>query len=277
VYSQPLNHSYIPNIANAWPTFRNPYYDTGWLYTVPYTAYTSGIAWRKDLVHADPYALITGWNFPWRQAAAGSGKGKIGLLDDYRAALGLALLKDDIVDLSTTDPVQVNMAQAALLKLAGTAGGLRIGNDTATALATGQVPIHQAWSGQVAAAARNLPAGVPADVLGYWFPPNGRGPVGNDTGIVLRAAKYPVLAHLFLNFMMDSRNALTNISRIGFVQPLRIVTPDRLMYEGILPKSLVSTCVIATDLDHGLKQFQLPSTAVKLWLRAWNSVTRQAR
>ena len=24
---QPLNHSYIPNIAQAWPDFQNPFYD----------------------------------------------------------------------------------------------------------------------------------------------------------------------------------------------------------------------------------------------------------
>ena len=47
---QPLNHSYIPNITQAWPDFTNPFYDQGWQYTVPYTIYTTGIAWRKDLV-----------------------------------------------------------------------------------------------------------------------------------------------------------------------------------------------------------------------------------
>ena len=31
---QPLNHSYIPNITQAWPDFTNPFYDQGWQYTV---------------------------------------------------------------------------------------------------------------------------------------------------------------------------------------------------------------------------------------------------
>ena len=34
---RPLNHSYIPNIANVWPEFTNPWYDGEWHYTVPYT------------------------------------------------------------------------------------------------------------------------------------------------------------------------------------------------------------------------------------------------
>ena len=39
---QPVNHSYIPNISQAWPDFTNPFYDGKWQYTVPYTIYTTG-------------------------------------------------------------------------------------------------------------------------------------------------------------------------------------------------------------------------------------------
>ena len=27
--AQPLNHSYIPNISQAWPDYTNPFYDAG--------------------------------------------------------------------------------------------------------------------------------------------------------------------------------------------------------------------------------------------------------
>jgi spermidine/putrescine transport system substrate-binding protein len=54
---QPLNHSYIPNISQAWPDFTNPFYDGKWKYTVPYTIYTTGIAWRKDHVPENPYKM----------------------------------------------------------------------------------------------------------------------------------------------------------------------------------------------------------------------------
>ena len=54
---QPLNHSYIPNITQAWPDFANPFYDGKWQYSVPYTIYTTGIAWRKDHVNENPYTM----------------------------------------------------------------------------------------------------------------------------------------------------------------------------------------------------------------------------
>ena len=44
---QPLNLSYIPNLRqNVWPSLASPWYDVGSRYTVPYTIYTTGIAWR---------------------------------------------------------------------------------------------------------------------------------------------------------------------------------------------------------------------------------------
>ncbi len=61
---QPINHSYLPNITQAWPDFQNPFYDRGWKYTVPYTIYTTGISWRKDYVHENPYTMQNPWALP---------------------------------------------------------------------------------------------------------------------------------------------------------------------------------------------------------------------
>ena len=37
---------------------------------------------------------------------------------------------------------------------------------------------------------------------------------------MLKGAQNPVLAHLFLNYMLDLQNALTNISYNGYMQPI---------------------------------------------------------
>ena len=48
---QPLNLDYIPNLKkNVWPELVSPFYDVGSQYGVPYTVYTTGIAWRTDQV-----------------------------------------------------------------------------------------------------------------------------------------------------------------------------------------------------------------------------------
>ena len=54
-----------PLSTRTWPVFADPYYDSHWQYTVPFSIYTTGIAWRKDKVDLDPYTLRNGWQFPW--------------------------------------------------------------------------------------------------------------------------------------------------------------------------------------------------------------------
>ena len=51
---KPLNLDYIPNLQkNIWPQLVDPFYDGGSHYTVPYTCYATGIAWRTDHVTED--------------------------------------------------------------------------------------------------------------------------------------------------------------------------------------------------------------------------------
>ncbi|HEX9033701.1 MAG TPA: extracellular solute-binding protein, partial [Streptosporangiaceae bacterium] len=108
---QPLNHGYIPNIAQAWPDFSNPFYDGKWQYTVPYTIYTTGIAWRKDFVHENPYTMANPWAMPWQ----GKYKDKVAILDDAREGISLALMKAGIFDLNTTNPAQISAAGQSLV------------------------------------------------------------------------------------------------------------------------------------------------------------------
>src|ERR1022692_169711 len=265
---QPLNHSYIPNINQAWREFTNPFYDQRWQYTVPYTIYTTGIAWRKDYISDSPAAWPNGYAFPWQSKYAG----KVAILDDYRESPSLGLMKSGIYDLNTTDRAQLAQAQQALQELAKLTD-VHIDNNDYTEIPSGQMWIHHAWSGDIAAAASYMPKGVPVDVVGYWFPRDGRGPTANDTNTILRGAQNPVLAHLFLNYMQSLPNALTNISYNGYMQPVYGVTKDRLVHEGILPKSLISTVVLEENFKHGLWELQLPVEADLAWQQAWQVVS----
>ena len=108
---QPLNHSYIPNISQAWPDFTNPFYDRAGSTPAPYTIYTTGISWRKDLVHENPYAMRNAWShMPWQSKY----KGKVAILDDYREGISLGLMKNGIFDLNTTDRNQIALSRRSL-------------------------------------------------------------------------------------------------------------------------------------------------------------------
>jgi spermidine/putrescine transport system substrate-binding protein len=266
--ARPLNHSYIPNISQAWTQFQNPFYDQHWLYSVPYTIYTTGIAWRKDHVPENPYAMANPWAMPWNPKY----KGKVAILDDTREGLALGMLKNGITDLNTTDPAQLQTATNSLLKLDKLVN-LHVDNNDYTSIPTGQTWIHQAWSGDMAAAQSYMPKGTPVGVVGYWFPTSGQGPVANDTMMVLAGGKNPVLAHLFLNYMLDLHNVLENISFNGYMQPINGVTPQVLVQEGILPPSLTSTVVLPSNFDTGLKELELSPTVDAQYQQAWLRVS----
>jgi spermidine/putrescine transport system substrate-binding protein len=262
---RPLNHSYIPNISNCWPDYENPFYDEGWQYTTPYSIYTTGMAWRKDKVSIAP-----GWDMPWKASAY---KGKVALLDDYREGISLALMKNGVFDLNATSTSQIQAAGSQLQDLTSLVG-VRIDNNDYTEVPDANTWIHHAWSGDMAAAGAYLPKGTPISVVGYWFPPDGKGPVANDLMTVLSTGSNPVLSHLFMNYLLDVDNAIENYSYVGYMQPLTAVTPDKLIAEKLLPPSLRSTVVLPSYFSKGLMELQLPASANDVWEQSWNTFSK---
>jgi spermidine/putrescine-binding protein len=97
--------------------------------------------------------------------------------------------------------------------------------------------------------------------------------VGNDTIAILKGAQNPVLAHLFMNYMLDLPNVLTNISFNGYMQPLTAVTPQRLVKEGLLDPNLTSTAVLPSYFRRGVSELQLPVPTDLQWQAAWQQVS----
>ena len=215
-------------------------------------------------MHENPYAMRNPWAMPWQPKY----KGKVAILDDYREGISLGLMKNGIFNLNTTDRNQIALSRRSLQELSRLVN-VHIDNNDYTEIPNGQTWIHHAWSGDMAAAPYYMPKGVPVETVGYWFPTDGRGPVANDTLTVLKSARNPVLAHLFLNYMLDLPNVLENISYNGYMQPLNAVTPQRLVKEKLLPKSLMSTAVLPSYFRRGVSELQLPVDADALWQQAW--------
>jgi spermidine/putrescine transport system substrate-binding protein len=265
---RPLNHSYIPNIANVWADYRTPgepFYDEDGQYTTPYSIYTTGIAWRKDKVNLSP-----SWNMPWEGARY---KGKVAVLDDYRETISLALLRAGNTNINTTSTAQIQAAGRALQELSSLTN-VRIDNNDYTDVPTGKTWIHHAWSGDMSTAAQYLPSGVSIDTVGYWFPADRKGPVANDLMVNLRSGSNPVLSHLFIDYMLDVHNAVENYSYVGYMQPLTAVTEGLLIKEKLLPPQLASTVVKPEYFRNGLFELELPPAADAVWESTWNSFSK---
>jgi spermidine/putrescine transport system substrate-binding protein len=82
-----------------------------------------------------------------------------------------------------------------------------------------------------------------------------------------------VLAHLFVNYLMDQQVALENIGWNGYMQPITAITPQLLVQKQILPEALITTAVVPSDFRRGLGELQLPVDADALWHQAWLEVS----
>lgn len=258
---QPLNHSYLPNLANVWPELQDPFYDKGSRYTVPYVAFTTGILYRADRVTAVP---ANGWDLLWNAKY----KGQTYVLDDGRETLSLAMLRTGRTDLNTEDPAQVKAAGAELTKLAE-AVNAKVGIAAYQLIAEGAATVHHAWSGDAVNAQSYLPEGVTAKVLGYWFPADRKGPVGTDTMAIPRTCEKPVLAHLFLNHLLDNDVALENFGSTGYQPALSVATPERMVADERVPANLVSAVISPAHYRDGLQELQLSAEGDRLWLDEW--------
>ena len=268
---QPLNHSYLPNLAaHVWPSLQNPWYDVGSRYSVPYTVYTTGIGWRDDLLPGfDPSKLAKPWGALWSRGPKIAGK--VGLLDDQHDGMTMGLLYRGFEDPNTENPQQLSSARNALEQLVKTTN-LKFDTNEYQHLADGSLWLHQAWSGDMASAPYYLPKGTPAKVLRYWWPGNGRGPINNDMFGVLRGARNPVLAHLFLNHVLDPDEAFKNFSFVGYQQPLNEMTPEAVIARGLVPPNLRSTLIRDQQFRTGLVQGPLSQYGAVLWQNAWAAV-----
>ncbi len=92
--------------------YQNPFYDQGWTYTVPYVTWTTGIGYRRDHITDDEMAA-KGYNILWDPQYYG----KTAFYDDYRTALGMALLRNGVEDVNTGNEKDIKAAADALLAL----------------------------------------------------------------------------------------------------------------------------------------------------------------
>lgn len=280
---RPLNHDYLPNSRNLWKTFRGsgrPFYDRGQRYTVPYTVYSSGIGWRTDLVGrgAEPGAFDNPWDALWNP----DHRDRVGVYDDYREAIGLALARDGLTDPDAARASDLARAGDTLVTLVGDLGAGITTNGAYEGLPRGEFVMHQAWSGDIISAIGHQEFGVEAGQLGYWWPMGAEpGAVGCDLTAVCSQGRNPVLAHAFVNHLLDFETAMENFSWNGYQPPMSEATREAFVdpgfrWRGIVPERLLCTVMTPEEFEQGAVLLEPAPDARQLWLDQWQRVTQRA-
>jgi spermidine/putrescine transport system substrate-binding protein len=260
---QPWNHSYMTNMSNLWPYFLDPWYDGGAQYTMPYLTWKTGIGYRRDFVE-DPGTYDMPFDIFWDAKYAG----KVGVLDEYRETIGMALLRNGGTDFNSTDPAELAAAVDSLLEMIDLVN-VEIGPGDYQKLAEGTSHVRYSWSGNMNYAQWYLPKGTDVEVLGYYYPPDGGWEVANDTILINKEAESPVLAHLFINFLLDREVGLTNFGYEGFQPPFVGVADQEFLDAGYIPPNLENTLVAEEDFAQGQPVLPLAPEDDQLYQDEW--------
>ena len=266
---QPLNKSYLPNLANVWDVFQSPFYDVDAQFTAPYTVYTTGITWQNEVVTEDIPAMDNPYDILWDAKYAG----RVHLLNGARDTLAAALLRMG-ADVNTSDPNVLDQAKAMLLD------GVEIMNwkfDHVDYSELGTFDIHQTWSGQVSYYQYYLPKGLPITAFSYVWPPKAAGKkpgiITNDVFAIPKGAKSPVLAHAMIDYLLESSNAAVNYAYEGFQPPLTSITPESILADELVPENLSNILITQEDFPLGVQQLELAPAVNQLWQQIYQEVT----
>ena len=221
----PLTHDLLPHVGNLWPFFTargGPFYDVGQRFTVPYTVYSTGIGWRRDLVRAPdaPERLDNPYDAYWNERY----RGEVGIYDDYREAIAMALLRRG-EDPNAGDAARIDAAVDDLVALAE---GVDVEVSTEGAyqeLQTGEYAFQQSWSGDLLSAKRfGAVAADDADRVAFTGPRGGI--VGCDLTAICARGRNPALAHAFVDHLLDVGVAMENFRWNGYQPPVGDEPPD---------------------------------------------------
>ena len=206
-YLQPLDKSLLPNYtANAQPLFQNPWYDPGNTYSIPWQAGIVGIAYNPKLTGRD----ITTFDDLLDPAFAG----RSGLFSEMIDTMSMTLLSDGVHPQDATMD-DVVAAQQKLLT-AAESGQFRAfyGNDYYDALASGDLAVSMAWSGDIS----QMQLYDNPDVK-FVVPASG-GMLFVDNMVMPNFAEHPADAYKLMDYWYTLAAATALTEYIGYFSPV---------------------------------------------------------
>ncbi len=205
-YLEELDHTKTFNFgANAGEVYKDPSYDPGNRYSVPWQSGITGIGYNPELTGRE----ITSFEDLFDPAF----KGKVGMFKEMRDTMNLTLLGLGIDPKSAT-PADVENAQAKLLEQRD-AGIVRqyYGNEYADALVREDLWLTMAWSGDVFQLQFDKPE------LQFVVPEEG-GILWVDNMAIPDNASAPIDAMEFMNFVYQPEVAAQIAAWVNYICPV---------------------------------------------------------
>jgi spermidine/putrescine transport system substrate-binding protein len=270
---QPLNHSYLPHFGNLWKSYQDPFYDRGCRYTVPYIVYTTGIAWRNDLVKANVPSMANPYDIFWDTRYAH----KVEVLNGSRDLLALGLLENRVSDVNTNSQAALTAATTKLLQGVRSMSWKFNHTDYSELTVAGEWYVHETWSGQVAYYKSYLPKGLSIDKFSYLWPAQASAKrpalLQNDVFAIPSGARNPVLAHALIDTLLQESYAIPNYGYEGYQPPLNFLQPDRIVAMGLIPKHLANIIITEDMFPLGVAELEMAPATTSHYQQLYQQVT----
>ncbi len=184
-----LDFSKLPNFSHISESYKDPSYDPGNVYSVPYMGGAGAIAVNTDKVDID----ITSYEDLFDPSL----EGRLVVLDDFRAVIGMTN-KAMGFDLNETDQAKLSSVSGKLMELKKNVA-LYDSDSPKSALISGDCDAGMIWSAEIAMAMEEVPS------IKVVYPEEGAY-LFFDNWVVTKDSPNYDNAMEWMNFMMDPEN-----------------------------------------------------------------------
>jgi len=240
---QKIDKELVPNFKNVMERFRDPIFDRGCQYSIPYTFGTTGIAFNRT-AYDSPKDYPRDWDAFWDTRL----KGRLTLLEDVRETFGLALKRKGHSYNTKAEPL---IKQACLDLIDQKKLVMCYSSDQVIIyLASGDALLSLAFSGDAHQATRSN-----ADVQ-YIIPESGASMWIDNMAIPVGAPNREN-AHKWMNFILEPEIAAANANYTYYAVPnqpaLKLVKPQLLEDKTLYPTpELLNRCEEIVDVGDAI-------------------------
>lgn len=262
---RPLDKSRLRRLNNIKPEFLDPAFDPGNRYSVPYAYSITLLGYNVERLHALGLPTDT-WAVVFEPRHLEKLRGRVSVLNSHRELMGAALR---YLGYSAQDRDSRHWEEAKNLILRAKPYWATFSNSTyIKELAIGNIWVAHGYSNDMFRAADDaLKAGRPFRIA--WTTPREGAVLGVDNMVLHVSGRRPDLAHRFIDFMLDGRNAAELSNLIGAGNPnadaMRYIRPELAANPNVFPPA----ATLANRLD---VLRDLPPRERRLLARLWTEI-----
>ncbi len=196
---QPLDKSQVPNQVNVAEDFKEPPFDPGSRFSLPYQWGTVGLMYRKDLVPGEEVS----WSVMFDATRQ---PGTFVLMDSMRDMLGIALRYQG-KSMNSRNPAEIRAAGELLLaaKKSPRCLGFEGGVGGKNKVLAGEAGLAVVYNGDAVRGIAELAEAGKGEPFAFVIPKEG-GVIWTDVMMVSSKAPNPAGGHQFINFILDAQN-----------------------------------------------------------------------